>query len=66
MAKSEVAGPKVVVKEELRKSSDQEKAAEISREHVERLKLSSDELRSSKEQEVTASPSNFKGGPSNW
>ncbi|KAG7566289.1 Ribosomal protein S5 domain 2-type fold [Arabidopsis suecica] len=62
LAKSEVSGPTVAVKEEHRKSSDQEKSAEISREHVERLKLSSEELRSSKEQEAA----NFKGGPSNW
>ncbi|XP_010413551.1 PREDICTED: exosome complex component RRP45B-like [Camelina sativa] len=66
LAKSVVSGPTVVVKEEHRKSSDQEKAAEISREHVERLKLSSEELRSTKVEEVAASPTNFKGGPSKW
>jgi len=62
LAKSEVSGPTVAVKEEHRKSSDQERAAEISREHVERLKLSTEEVRSSKEEEAA----NFKGGPSNW
>lgn len=66
LAKSEVSGPTVAVKEGQKKSSDQEKTAEISREHVERLKLSPEELRSNKEQEVASSPTNFKGGPSKW
>lgn len=67
LAKSEVSGPIVIVKEGHKKSSDQDKAAEISVEHVERLKISSEELRSNNEQEaVVASPAKFKGGPSNW
>jgi exosome complex component RRP45 len=55
LAKSEVSGPIVVVK-----------AEEISVEHVERLKVSSDEVKSSNEQEAASSPSHFKGGPSSW
>ncbi|CAN8254123.1 unnamed protein product [Cochlearia groenlandica] len=68
LSKFEVSGPLVVVKEEHRKSSDQDNAAEKSREHVEKLKLSTDELRSGKEEEAvaSASPANFKGRPSNW
>ncbi|KAF8053418.1 hypothetical protein N665_1417s0015 [Sinapis alba] len=57
LAKPEVSGPIVVVKEGHNKSTDEEKAAEISREHVERLNLTSVEVKSSKE---------LKGGPSNW
>ncbi|CAH8304694.1 unnamed protein product [Eruca vesicaria subsp. sativa] len=59
LAKPEVSGPIVVVKEGRKKSEDEEEAAEISREHVERLNLSSVEVKSSKEED-------FKGGPSNW
>ncbi|CAA7029545.1 unnamed protein product [Microthlaspi erraticum] len=66
LAKSEVSGPIVVVKEGDKKSSNQVKAEEISVEHVERLKLSSDEVKSSSEQEAASSPSHFKGGPSSW
>ncbi|CAN7062305.1 unnamed protein product [Brassica oleracea var. botrytis] len=67
LAKPEVSGPIVVVKEGHKMSEDEAIAAEISREYVERLNLSSVELKSSKEQEaVAASPGNFKGGPSNW
>lgn len=69
LAKPEVSGPVVVVKEGHKMSADEEEAAEMSREHVERLNLSSVELKSSKEQEAAAaaaSPGNFKGGPSNW
>ncbi|ESQ44029.1 hypothetical protein EUTSA_v10005979mg [Eutrema salsugineum] len=67
MAKSEVSGPMVVVKEGHKKSTaDQEKAAERSREDVERLNLSSVELKGRKKQEAAASPANFKGGPSSW
>uniref|UniRef100_A0A1J3HRZ3 Protein ECERIFERUM 7 n=1 Tax=Noccaea caerulescens TaxID=107243 RepID=A0A1J3HRZ3_NOCCA len=66
LAKSEVSGPIVVVKKGRKKSSDQVKAEEISVEHVERLKLSSDEVKSSNGQEAASSPSHFKGGPSSW
>ncbi|EOA26168.1 hypothetical protein CARUB_v10019606mg, partial [Capsella rubella] len=52
LAKSEVSGPTVAVKEGHRKSSDQERAAEISREHVERLDLCEEKLRSNTKEEV--------------
>ncbi|CAH2063376.1 unnamed protein product, partial [Thlaspi arvense] len=67
LAKPEVSGPIVVVKEGHKKSADEDKAAEVSREHVERLNLTSVELKgSSKEEEAAASPAKFKGSPSSW
>ncbi|KAL0714885.1 hypothetical protein Bca4012_021864 [Brassica carinata] len=64
LSKPEVSGPIVAVKEGHKMSADEEEAAE----HVERLNLSSVELKGSNEQEAAAaaSPGNFKGGPSNW
>ncbi|KAJ0246575.1 Exosome complex component RRP45B [Hirschfeldia incana] len=60
LSKPEVSGPIVVVKEGHKVSADdEEEAAEISREHIERLNLSSVEVKSIKEQETA-------GGPSNW
>ncbi|KAL0805848.1 exosome complex component RRP45A isoform X2 [Brassica napus] len=53
LAKSEVSGPIVVVKEGHKKSSDEDKSAEMSQEHV--------ELKTSKEQEAVASPATSKG-----
>ena len=53
LAKPEVSGPIVVVKEGHKKSSDEDKSAEMSHEHV--------ELKTSKEQEAVASPATSKG-----